>query len=144
MASFNLLLNALKVHELLLRSRPGVKLSKADLSRRAEISEKQVEYCLNFLRKIGHPFAWDDLRWHESEASEGELQLMTLVPRLKTLPSKNIALLLMIQQGMDSLKGTPFWASLKILQRAKRRGHFHHRLASERNFFFPAAAAGME
>ena len=103
MASFNLLLNALKVHELLLRSRPGVKLSKADLSRRAEISEKQVDSCLEFLRKIGHPVSWDEIRWHYTEASEGELKLMTLVPRLKTLPSKNIALLLMIQQGMESL-----------------------------------------
>lgn len=111
MSSYKLLINTLKVHELLLRSVRGVKLCKPDLAEKVGISEKQVDACIQFLRATGYPAVYHDERWHYSDdpAESFGLVRRDLVPRLKKLSKENIALLLMLKQGMESLKGTPFW-----------------------------------
>jgi predicted DNA-binding transcriptional regulator YafY len=126
MASYTLLANTLRVHEQLLRSRPGVKLSKNDLSKKIRISEKQVDACIQFLRELGYPVLCDVNRWHYSENPEEGFGLVTqdLIPRLKRLPKRNIALLLTLQKGMESIRGTNFWGRVNTFLREQSDDHF--------------------
>ena len=126
MASYTLLANTLRVHEQLLKSRPGVKLSKLDLSKKIKISEKQVEACIQFLRELGYPVVCDVNRWHYSENPEEGFALVTqdLIPRLKRLPKRNIALLLTLQKGMEAIRGTHFWGRVHTFLRDQSDDHF--------------------
>jgi biotin operon repressor len=126
MASYTLLANTLKVHAHLLKSKPGVKLSKLDLSKKIRISEKQVDACIQFLRELGYPVVCDVNRWHYSENPEEGFGLVTqdLIPRLKKLPKRNIALLLTLQKGMESIRGTHFWGRVHGFLRDQGDEHF--------------------
>lgn len=138
MASYTLLANTLKIHKHLLKSRPGVKLSKLDLSKKVRISEKQVEACIQFLRELGYPVVCDVNRWHYSADPEAGLAQVPedLIPRLKKLPKRNIALLLTIQRGMESIRGTHFWGKVNEFLKGQNDEHFLVMDSKLREMFF--------
>jgi hypothetical protein len=126
MSSFELLRNTLKVHEQLLSSRKGVGLGKPRLASILGLSEKQVDACIQFLRDLGYPAVYGDNRWHYSDDPEAGFERVArdLIPRCKEFPLQNVALLLMLQKGMQSIRGTNFWGTVNRALKGQRDEHF--------------------
>ena len=114
-----MLANALKVHDLIFNYRRG-KLTKPDIANKLEISEKQVTKAIEFLKVMGYPAQYDEAneRWHYNWSPEQPLTILSnltdkLLPRLKEFPESEFAVLLMLQHGLQMLKGTRLYGEAK-------------------------------
>jgi predicted DNA-binding transcriptional regulator YafY len=119
MSSYAMLANALKVHDLIFNYRRG-KLTKPDIAKKLEISEKQVTKAIDFLKVMGYPAQYDEAneRWHYDWSPEQPLTVLSdltdkLLPRLKEFPESEFAVLLMLQHGLQMLYGTGLWGKAK-------------------------------
>jgi proteasome accessory factor B len=119
MSSYAMLANALKVHDLIFNYRRG-KLTKPDIANKLEISEKQITKAIEFLKVMGYPAQYDEAneRWHYDWSPEQPLTILSdltdkLLPRLKEFPESEFAILLMLQHGLQMLKGTRLYGEAK-------------------------------
>ena len=119
MSSYTLIANALNVHELIFNHRRG-ELTKPDLAEKLEISEKQVTKDIEFLKVMGYPAQYDEAtkRWHYNWSPEKPLTILSnltdkLLPRLKEFPESEFAVVLMLQHGLQMLKGTRLYGEAK-------------------------------
>ena len=119
MSNYTLLHNLLRVHRLLAGSEAGQPLTVPSVGRKLGISEKQVERCLNFLKKLGYPVRYEAAshRWRYGRDGEGfrfaPAVSEVLVPRLENLPRRDAALLFMLSEGWEALRGTSLFGEVK-------------------------------
>jgi proteasome accessory factor B len=113
MSSYNLIANALHVHDLIINHRRG-ELTKPGMAAKLNITEKQTAKAIDFLRVMGYPAEYDEesKRWHYECTPEDRNALIddVLAPRLKKLPKADLGILLMLQRGREFLRHTPLFA----------------------------------
>ncbi len=122
MSAFNLLANAIKVHECLEASVPGRELSKSKIAERIkrlsgeELSIKQVGTCISFLEASGFPTTYDEEehRWfYEWNDRYPRTLIEKVLPRLQSLPHQEFGVLLMLRHGLEQLRETNLFESVR-------------------------------
>lgn len=119
MSSYTLLHNVLRVHRLLADSPESQPLTVPFAARKLGVSEKQVGRCLQFLKKLGYPLRYEGALHRWRYACEGKgfgfapAVCAALVPRLGRVPRTDVALLFMLSEGWEALRGTSLFGEVK-------------------------------
>jgi predicted DNA-binding transcriptional regulator YafY len=119
MSNYTLLHNVLRVHRLLAGAPENQPLTVPSAARRLGISDKQVGRCLNFLKKLGYPLRYEGAmhRWRYVSQGDGfrfaPAVCAALVPRLERIPKTDVALLFMLSEGWEALRGTSLFGEVK-------------------------------
>jgi predicted DNA-binding transcriptional regulator YafY len=117
MASYTLIANAIKVHNLIFNRRAGDQLTKPDIARKLEISEKQVSSALEFLKGMGYPAAYNEQNhywfYDWTPADRHRIIADELLPRLRSFPKADFAILLMLNHGLQALRNTRLYNDAK-------------------------------
>lgn len=119
MSNYTLLHNVLRVHRLLTVAPENHPFTVPSAARKLGISEKQVHRCLNFLKKLGYPLRYEGAlhRWRYVSKGDGfrfaPAVCDALVPRLERIPKTDVALLFMLSEGWEALRGTSLFGEMK-------------------------------
>jgi hypothetical protein len=135
--SYTLLHIVVRVHEEILQSTPGQRLSdevlavsvKARVGAKLAPSKKQIKGARDFLQRLGYPLVYSESehRWFYDWSRVEEVPdcLDDLVERMQQMPKSKLACLFILRHGLDALVGTPFWSeAAKVLRQQLEERHW--------------------